>query len=237
MWMPLSITSCRQLGMIMILVSLSSCNTSVPPPVPVQSNILVGDSDVTTITKELQSLPKWTDLSPSNDADRKKLVDGLQEISRYPTSTIREGILRYIAGCKTTEGGFEIPQQANLMLLNKYLFAIPDRMIDAGLPIDGWVVHESDDKVTTIWPFHAQTDGALILSGSADAHSGPPYPALQMFDKFREHYARRSKGKNLEAVGSSVHFETIDIRCPPKLELARPTTGPSTPFSPIGSES
>lgn len=169
------------------------------------------------VTRELWACPAWGRLRPLGSKGfgrqaRAQIVDALEEVRQLPLDVIREAIFQFTLKVNRLE--IEGPEFSEtwdkFLLLNKYVFAVPEEAPEGAVrTFGGWDGHVPGPPgaVNYLWPFTQEPDGSLRLTGSPVGWLGQPYDPLDAFDYYRREFGRRTfpwdEGSIEEGIGRS----------------------------------
>lgn len=151
------------------------------------------------IVEKLETCPAWSEIYPSsemypdNAKARKQIVKLLEEIRQYPLDIVRTGIAEYVSKKQNSATGYNVAEMSRLYLLNKYIFAIPEK-VPFGLLrfLGGWLGTPYDSEGRDVlWPFSKSSDGTLLLTGDFGGYKGPKYAAIDAFDYYHRVFGKR----------------------------------------------
>ena len=186
---------------VLLIVACISCKKSDNVVCPEEANEIV---------QRLESCPAWNGIYPGsamypdNTKARKQIVKLLEEMRQYPLDIVRAGIAKYVSEKQKSATGYNIAEMSRLYLLNKYIFAIPEK-VPFGLVrfFGGWSgIPHGSEGTELLWPFSKNPDGTLSLTGDFGGYYGPKYAAIDAFDYYCEVFGKR-KMHNQNAEGST----------------------------------
>lgn len=164
------------------------------------------DADVASIIDALEKMPDWTviPLTADRGKERERIEEAIATLATYRLDEIRQAIEKYSAEHITTPGRRLMEAQGKLLILNKSLFCLPERVRRdsphfryfgggwLGLPVSGDPeVPRPSDEMDIRWPWSVEESGAWRLTGRYAGFNGVPYDALAAFDYYREVFGRR----------------------------------------------
>lgn len=152
------------------------------------------ENDVLVLLLELPSWP-MARLVGKDDADHlislredaEKITAIAARIDTFDLDDIRTGLIRY------QQSDHYRPEMA--FIINQYLFDIPEK----DSPLTRHIIPAyttlgaAANSLSPSWPWKKQADGTLrfeVLSIGL-VRNGPPYPAIHVFDEYRERFGRR----------------------------------------------
>ena len=142
---------------------------------------------VSDVVSALESCPAWSDPKASGDA----ILATLGELSGLSTSVLRAGIERFVTRYRS-RNDYDVNNMAKLFVLNRFVFAVPEKEIYGGPFFGGWQgVPHDQQQMNPMWPLAFAKNGKLQLVGKYSGYSGHPYLAVQEFDHFLVKYGRR----------------------------------------------
>jgi hypothetical protein len=149
----------------------------------------------------LRKAPVWTDLSRTNPKDPKidLLKNAVASISHYKLPDIRAACERYFEEAKRSNGDPDFDALGKLLILNRYLFAVPQSEPDVQKVrfFGGWRGGPRKADLTSddmLWPLQNSPSG-LQLVGRDHGYLGEPYRPVAEFDYFRETYGLRTNAR------------------------------------------
>jgi hypothetical protein len=143
-------------------------------------------SPIETVVELLQSCPAWS--APGSDP--KVIVAHLNPLACLSTPALRAGIEQFVARC-TTDKRYDIANMSKPFILNRLLFALPDKEAADVQYFGGWERPLNDTSRDPMWPVSLGADNKLLLTGNYTGYSGHRYLAVQEFDYFLRKYGRR----------------------------------------------
>lgn len=148
------------------------------------------DVSAREIVRLLKEMPSWFE-SIDDPSASGRVLRTMQVIASYSLDEIRAAITLFVAQESDPTRGPNMDNGARLLILNKYLFEIPDAPATSRPMMHGWLLATTTQPVTTAWPLYRAPDGELKLHVPPGAFSGPPYHPLDEFDSYRAQYPRR----------------------------------------------
>jgi len=150
------------------------------------------DGKIEKIMFQIKSCPAWTDYD-ENDVKKKEdqIFQSLNKIAENDIGQIRESV-RSLLAVKDQDTSID----AQIFLLNRFLFQVPERSAIDGRLFGGWVgptIH--DGMLNRLWPFSYDSHNNLRLTGSFQGYFGPRYNGLSEFDYFYDKFGLRERQK------------------------------------------
>ena len=116
-------------------------------------------------------------------------------ISKFGNDSIRAAMKRYYDHIFDGSEKQSYMSVSTLVLLNRYLFAVPEWLereeLDRFPFYFSISVPEEGNKVNLLWPLGQSKSGDLTLISAFAMGSGPPPDPLGEFDVFLERFGRR----------------------------------------------
>ncbi|MDX2033499.1 MAG: hypothetical protein SF339_22675 [Blastocatellia bacterium] len=149
------------------------------------------DGDVQKIASQIASCPAWDRIESENVAVRKKIEKCLEAISRNDIVLIRQAIALLFE-----KNPLDSALWSRVFLLNRYLFAVPEKSPIDGSLFGGWAgVIVENGRVNRLWPFSIDAQNKITLIGDFEGYYGDAYKGLEEFDYFRKKYGLRDERK------------------------------------------
>lgn len=147
--------------------------------------------------KQLIMAPKaWTDLSQSEFAEQKKLLDAMEQVRQYDLRVVRQAV--YSLYCQATSGKpytYGVPMASRLMLLNRYFFNVQtNSVLESGF--GGWFgVPFIGTNASVLWPLSIRADGKIVIGDECQGYNGEPHMAMEEFLVFEKTFGVRKRLK------------------------------------------
>jgi hypothetical protein len=139
------------------------------------------------VVRILDSCPAWSDSS----AKTEDILSHLAQVSARESSVIRAGMERFVAR-HISQKTYDIASMSKLFVLNRFLFAVPEKVKVAAPFFGGFEgVPYNQSVMNVMWPLSFSDGGHIRLSGRYSGYSGDNYLAVQEFDFFLKKYGRR----------------------------------------------
>lgn len=150
-------------------------------------HIIASNDPVEAVATILESSPAWSQA----DADRTKILACLQRLSDYESPFLRAGMKKVVAG-RISKKEYDGATMSKLFVLNRFLFAVPEKEKFAGPFFGGFQgVPYDQHEMNVMWPLSHAKDGQVQLTGRFSGYSGHNHLAVQEFDFFLKKYGRR----------------------------------------------
>jgi hypothetical protein len=141
---------------------------------------------VSRIVKVLDDTPVPTRLKKDDLAERQRVVTMLTAVGEYPTPAIRSAVKQFLDRRRPDD----LDEQSKVFLLNRCIFAVPEREPRDPPWFHSWAI-ESSDLDNFMRPLALDAEGRIVFEGSFLFYIGPPYLALREFDSFESRFGRR----------------------------------------------
>ena len=196
---------------VAVVFSVTLCLSTLPragaaePEVP-PDKARTHDEQVAQAVELIRGMPSWP-LMPVivneqrwDEAVRKAadIESACRQVAEYDTAVLREAFERYQK--QTDSLGL-----ARLFWLNRYLFETPatvrrdakhfQQLLGWRSPqaVGSWENPQPTDEFDVLWPWEKDKQGVLRFRVDLPilSYYGPPYPALERFDSYSQHFGRR----------------------------------------------
>jgi len=124
----------------------------------------------------------------TEETQREMLLGAILFISHHDITKIREAVRLYTLEAEGSPT--ELDMLSKVFILNRYVFAIPEKLDDA--PVGAGWARPNGSIVSTVWPIAITDSGAKIIDGPHGFFGGS-YNALSEFDRFNQIYSHRAK--------------------------------------------
>jgi hypothetical protein len=149
----------------------------------------IDETGVRLICYNLNRCPCWRDIKESEREFRAGITKLYSGLACYNTETIRSGIQCFIERNRSVDD--EFVSGAKVFAFLRVVFDLPDNYVKDAKYTGSWGSPSKDGGVNLLWPYAKDTDGNLILVGTAWDYAGPPYQPLMEFDYLQKKYERR----------------------------------------------
>src|SRR5262249_55725407 len=147
-----------------------------------------GSDKVEVIVSQILDCPVWNEYD-ENDLKKKEsqIMKCLAKVADNDIVLIRSAV-----DLVFKKHDRDSSVDAQVFLLNWYLFQVPEKSPIEDVLFGGWVGREvSQGKVNRLWPFSYDIQGGLRLTGSFQGYFGNGYRGLDEFDYFQKKFGLR----------------------------------------------
>jgi hypothetical protein len=185
---------------LMLILHCAGCEYSVKYENKYNTN------EINIIITQIDEMPDWitNGKMSASDNNNNKYVNYIEKtmkvLAKYDLDKLRDAI--------TIMNNKPAQYSRKLYLINKYIFNLPNEITNNDINykyfMDGWdgmpykKITKNSRVVITInarWPWKEDENGQWRLIGYSTMRNGPPYDALERFDKYNEIYGKRKIAK------------------------------------------
>lgn len=162
----------------LVIVGKTAVEATGRAPVPSGSQV----ADI------LAACPAWTSLQPHDLQGKTSVLRCMKQASKIPIRALRKQLVAFVGANVDSTA-----QLSKVFLLNRSIFAVPARVPWSEFrSLGAWCGVPSDATgVNVLWPLSVSSAGELAVTGAYQGYFGPPYRALQEFDRFSSMYGMR----------------------------------------------
>lgn len=149
------------------------------------------EATIDEIVNMLIACPAWSVMAEDDITTREEMMNTMEEVSKTDLDILYKALVEYESRLKKLNR-YDISAMSRLFVLNRYIFAVPEKLPqDQVRGFGGFVVPVDDNGVNTMWPLAVGSDGNLVLVGFFLGYWGPPYQAVAEFEYLREEFGIR----------------------------------------------